>query len=684
MDQLNNRENARDVKVILLLAFIIFISAALRFYGIDWGLPHAYEEAMPLKRACEMWNWDSPENMSLNPQFFNYPSLILYIHFFGQGLLYLGMKLAGVVDSTLECQVLYVVDKTPFYLVGRGITAAFGVATIWVTYLLSRSILGRSWAMAACLLVAINTFHISRSQEIEVDIPLTFFAVLALWLAIRLVETPARKNYILAGLALGLATSTKYPGIILVFPLAAAHLIARGKTTRERPSKASSRKRESTWINFTLAMMLALFVFFASSPYILIDISTFLKHLSLEREHVRLGHFGLESLSAWQFYLNSITDRIMGWPMAVLALIGVICLAGVRRRAWALVIAAFIVPYFLVMISSSMVADRYLLPVLPSAVIFAVGMLGEIARSRYFTPIPRKLQIGVATAVVLLMAVPVFAGYPAHFARLKPDTRSLAKEWIEANIPGGSFILAEAYGPELFSPEILAELNPDLRKAVLERVADTPHYAVQPLFMFQVKPERSAVFYDISLYEVADIVITSSAVRSRYLAEPTRFQRQVAFYDSLETRFERLRSFHPHGGPSPILTIYRNPEHKIPFAGRGEEDEPPLLHHPPETATGLEELFCYNLGLNYEMFGYARQALKCYENGFRYPIRRNKIFQRLVLGKARCLVLLGRREETREFLEKAASLAPERAIREKFLRLRDGIQSRIREPQERD
>lgn len=654
----------------------MFLAAILRFYGIGWGLPQVYEEATPLMRAWEMWGWGPRKNLDLNPHFFNYPSLTLYIQFFGQGLLYLFMKLIGLVESTLDYRVLYVVEKTPFYLLGRSITTLFGIATIWMTYVLGRRTVGKGAALFAAFFLAINTVHISKCQVIEVDVPMAFFTMLTLYYAVRLLQNPAKRNYILAGLSLGVAVSTKYTGAFLVLPLMCAHILTRREAAQKSQSDATPRKQRTPWKRFYLALGMTLVALFATSPFIFLDASTFFQHFTLEQQHMEYGHFGLETTPTWLFYMHSLTNRLLGWPLLILSLSGFIYFVVVKRHGWALVLAAFLVPYGIAVLSWAMKADRYFLPLLPVTLLFSSAIFVECFRLRKLIQARPSRRIVLAAFAIVILVAPVLVKYPDHLQRLKPDTRTEAKKWIETKIPSGALFVVEHYGPQLFGSKNLWLLEPDVRKHILGQKTRPPIYAVQRIPLLQTKPERSAVYYDLSLYEIADFVLTSGAVRSRYLKEPSRFRSHVAFYDSLEVLLEKVYEFRPDGGTGPIVTIYKNPRQRIPFARRGSVQGPHVLKPSPSLEPRAEEFFYENLGLNYETFGYLEEALTSYELAFQYPIVKPAMHKNLVLGRTRCLMALGRSEEAVEFLRQAVESAPTRNAREFYRRARRQITSR--------
>jgi hypothetical protein len=342
--------------------------------------------------------------------------------------------------------------------------------------------------------------------------------------------------------------------------------------------------------------------------------------------------------------------------------------------------AAFLVPLLIAVSSWAMKADRYLLPILPISILLAAGTAAELFNVDILARASRARRIAAAVLIVTILGAPLVTAYPNHLRRLRPDTRSAAKEWIEENVHSGSFIVTEAYGPEIMGPHMLSSLSGDVRRAVLEKTAGRPNYAVQRIPMFQVKPERSEVFYDLSLYEAADAAITSGAVRSRHMREPNRFRRQMAFYDSLESRFQVVCEFSPGHWNGPAIIIYRNPRHKVPFGGRENVTGPRPLRHGTGSASGSEEFFYVDLGRNYEAFGHYSEAVASYELGLVYPVIRSEVRNSLILGKTRCLLALDKAGEAAEFLRTAAETATAEAYRARFLELRRQILSRARAP----
>src|SRR5262249_46936272 len=131
----------------ILIAALAAFALALRLYRLDWGLPGIFEEATPFWKAWDIWGWGPSRHFDLNPHFFTYPSLVVYLQMLGQALLYLALGLTGRIHSALDFRILYELDKTPFIIAGRSITAILGAATVMPVYALAWRAGGRAAAI---------------------------------------------------------------------------------------------------------------------------------------------------------------------------------------------------------------------------------------------------------------------------------------------------------------------------------------------------------------------------------------------------------------------------------------------------------------------------------------------------------------------------------------------------------
>jgi hypothetical protein len=654
-------------------AGLVLLALGLRLPGIDSGLPQVYEEAYPFKIAWGMWGWGPDRGLDLNPHWFRYPGLVVDLQFLGQGLLYLWLTATGAVHSVQDFRILHQLDKTPFYLMGRFLVALLGALTVLPVFHLTRRVAGQGAAVAAALLVAASPPLIAKSQVIEVDVPLTLFVAWGLLAAFDLAQGPTRRRAIVAGMVVGLAATAKYPGIVLFLPCLVALALGRraaGPSTGP-PGPRGPRSATVGWPEaigtVTLAFALTAFL---TSPYLFLDHRAALADLAVEREHMRLGHFGSDLGSTWRAYARDWCVAVAGWPLALASSAGLVAFLA-RRRSWALVAGSFVLAYAGLVSSFAMKADRYLLPLLPPACLFAAALVAElIDRVAPGQPVPLarrpaspagpvrgRARSAVAwVGATALLAQPALVALPGRLAGPRADSRTVALQWFEANVPPGAFVVSEPYGPPLTSPLELQAIDRDLLQPLL-RQRPPKVYAVVSLPMFQVNPDRSAAFYDPGLYRVADAFIVTGGARDRYRREPARFAAQLALYDTLESSWIKWREFPSRGGPGPEIVVYRNPAQPVPFAERRPLPGPPPVLR-PGPPTGGEAYFYYNVGLNYEMFGFAAPALDAYLEGLEFaavdPASGTGCAQRA----AQVLVRAGRTADAMGLLERAAAAAP--------------------------
>jgi len=638
------------------IASVLLVTVAVRMYGIGWGLPHVYEEARPLKTAWQMWGWGPDASLDLNPHFFNYPTLSIYVQFTGQAALYAGMRAARAVHSTGDFRVRYHSDPSPFYLLGRLINVIFGALTVLLLY----RIAGRSGpvghsglatalrprgGLVAALLLAVNLFHVSRTQMIEVDVPLTFFAVLTIAFSLALVDAPTRKRYALVGLAAGLAAATKYTGALLLFPIVAAHFIA----WRSSGVRGADRR------GLLLAGAVFAATFIAASPFVVADAAAFWKDFAAERSHMRLGHFGVDAQPAWLYYSVALGRRLASWPVLLLAAVGIVYTLAVKREAWSVVVAAFVVPYALAICSWAMMADRYALPLLPFLFLFAAVGLRVIVS---LVPDRPGWRPSTVAAMVVVLAAPVAFDLPGHLDRYKKDSRTRCLEWIEDNVPAGSFVVSEAYGPPLEGPIEYWQWPGDIRDRIFEAVTagGRPFLSYFEIPMFQVEWEQSAAFYDLRLYREADVLITTGAVRSRYSRDPGRFRDQVSFYGRMETAFDEVGRYEPEGtGPS--IVIYRRKTRRPPFSKRPVG--PPVELRPRGVLRPhWHGSYYYRMAVNCEAWGHMRQAIAGYEMALPFTEGDSEVYREVVYGVIRCLTLTGELDRALEFIDRVKARAP--------------------------
>jgi hypothetical protein len=528
----------------LLVGALLAVGALARLWGNDYGLPHSYhsDEGLIVNRAVRFHAGD------LDPRFFNWPSLYMYLLSAVYGAVF---GLRGVVEAFSQ-------DPTPFYLIGRTLTAVMGTATIGVLYALAARLYGVPVALLASLFLAVNLLHIRDSHYITTDVPLTFLITVALFFVFRYWRRGRTADVLAGGLFAGLAASMKYPGGLVLLPLALAHAL------RPSPPDAGWRRVAGPPLGWAAAAAVAGFL--VGTPYAVLTPVAFTRGVLSELREVHRVQFGNEAdLPGYLFHLLHSFPEGMGWALFGLGLGGV-ALAVARRGAREIILLAFPLPYFLVIGNWSSRFERYTLPLLPFFALFAALALVAVARAvrargERLNAARWQPGVGLALAAALLVTPEVVRIVHWHLLLARPDTRIVAGQWIEREIPTGARIAMEPYSPAV-------RVAPAMIRADRQRLGDgAAGQAVarqrfdrflasaaarddQGYWIYQLRP------YDVDrlMQNQIEYVVLSGFTYQRYQQACDRYAEACRFYQDLERRGTLVFAIEP-GVPGQPLWV---------------------------------------------------------------------------------------------------------------------------------
>ena len=420
------------------LAAVLAAGLALRTWGLGFGLPHTAarpDESLLVHRALAVAGGD------LNPGFFNYPSLHIYLLAGLYGLYYLLLRSMAEVSGAQDFLFRFLADPGGVWLLGRALTAAMGTATLVWVYRAARSIDGPAAGLAAAVLGAGAFLHVRDSHFLTVDVPAAFWAAGSFALALQHLGDGRRRILLAAAVLGGLSASTKYATALFLPALLAAAFLSPLPGPRWR----------------TAAAVLAAWglAFAAASPYVVLDPQAFWRDFSFEWRHFGRGH-GIDLGNGWLHHLTFSLRHGLGWPLLAASVAG-LCWFAARRRAGDLLILAGVVVYFLVAGAGASLFVRYVIPLVPLACVAAACALCRAAGG----------GMAATVAAGLLLAVPPTAASLAHDRLLaRTDTRVLAAAWIEENVEPGSTLAftGSSYGHPQLRPE-KAWIERQLREA---------------------------------------------------------------------------------------------------------------------------------------------------------------------------------------------------------------------------
>jgi hypothetical protein len=546
------------------IAAIVVLGVALRVAGMRQGLPDFVEEAVPFRWALAMWA--RPDGaVDWNPHHFIYPSLTIYLHLALQLLHATVGRWTGRYAGPADYHLAFQIDPTPMVLLARSLgIAADAVSLVLVARMGER--MRRGAGLVAALLLACSPIMIATSRAIYSDPIMLVLALAALERMQRYRAGSGIAPLLFVSALTGLSIGAKYPAVVLLLPLAWTLAAAHGMRGLLRVGP--------------IALLTAGGVFLASSPFVLLDRTQFLRDVGFDRVLASEGLLGASGApSGWHTLATLARD--LGPVAAVLALAGLVLALSRDRHlpgatATVLAGAAFFLPVAL----SPLRFERYLLGALPAAAL-STGLAVTSAASR----LSGRRRVFGGAVLVLAIGVPSLARALALAADTGVSTQRQALEWCTSHLDHDSLILTESYGPPLLTRQaaalaaesrLLSRASPAMRSRYLGRpwfslvripalVAGTCTVVLRPaggpvvdVPVFPHASDFNAVLYDPRLLAGVDYVITSSAMRARFTADRARYAVPCAFYDKLDSTAAVAARFDSRPGVSgPGIVIYR-------------------------------------------------------------------------------------------------------------------------------
>jgi hypothetical protein len=475
-----------DKLIYLLLVFC----AVLYFVGIWYGLPYFFvgDEPSLIGGALKMIQLKNPIP-ALNPSAFNilyYPPLIPYLLniFFAPvlGAIYL----MGHFTSLAAFQNYLILNPSVLILVARMMSVLFGVGLVFLIYKITKEIIKNSWAsLLGATIFGLSFYQFQMSHFARHWIYTAFFAALILYCAIKIYFTSASKNliqkeekdspinapsyaenntdrfwlwriacekkwYLFAGIAGGLSFGVSYVGIIYlvfvgwihffaplknisrfstrrIFSLRVWNPMLRASSLREftgSESLLNKIKSKNIWY-FILVFLILSFIFFIIYPQSFLAVSG--------------GGGASVANKSFGGFLSSIlqiaqTLFFMDPVISILGFLGIIYCLYKRKDGYFMYPAIFLIVIYPVLLYFMFHDEpRYVFLLMPIFGVFAAEIIWWIFSFKNVL-----VKYGIVLGAIIFSLV-MNIRYDLLLTR--SDTRILAKNWIEQNIPSGSSIL---------------------------------------------------------------------------------------------------------------------------------------------------------------------------------------------------------------------------------------------------
>jgi 4-amino-4-deoxy-L-arabinose transferase-like glycosyltransferase len=550
----------RSAKVWLGLAGVLAGALALRVWGIRQGLPFAYnadEADHFVPRAVAMFEHGLNPRYFANPPAFTYLLHYLFALWFGGG--------AGVKHA-------FEAHPSEVYTLARVSAAALGTLAVGLLYATGARLCGRGVGLLAAALQAVAFLPVFYAHLALNDVPTLAPLTLSLLGSAGVLRKGRLRDYLLAGVGLGLACASKYTAGIALAPLAAAaaaRYLEEAPRARAAPATGGvqggggvqgtgqvkgaeetpapvvhSVLRRRAVAGLALAAVAALGAFLVANPYALLDWSAFHHELvhqsSLSAE--AQGKLGAPRDGGLVYYLWALTWGL-GWAPALAALGGALTVWRRERRVgWLLVPAPLL--YLAFMGLQGRYFGRWLMPILPPlcllAALFSLQVSNALARRL------RRPALAVPFTALLvagLLAQGAVHSVHAGITLSRADTRNLTRAWMLAHVPAGAKIVVEPVAPGVWAApwrkyvSLQSRISSagTLAKGVIEEVGIEDY-------------ERTLAPALIGYYEAHGYcwVVSGSTESGRAFADSRAVPHAIAYYRALAAQGEVVFSASPY------------------------------------------------------------------------------------------------------------------------------------------
>ena len=432
-----------SLKNVLILEFILWFSVLLgiflRYVNLDWGSPYYFH---PDERNIIYSVTKLDLTTSLNPDFFAYGSLQIYLIYF-VGLIYEFTK-TGIINETIF--------KIPFetaVLTARNLSFFYSIVSILIGYLIAKKLnFSKEQKNILVLFLAFNTGLIQYAHFGTFESLLTLLCLLYCYFLLEFFQKKMRRYYIFSVVTFGLLISTKVStavfGVLLFLPL----LYIAFKFKKQRmPHNHYISFLKFGYYGFISIITIAS-IYALTNPFSILSFNNFQSSITYE-SRVALGSLdvfytgGFKETTPILYQFTRVYPFLINPLTTFLLVISIIYISMTFLRIKFKLSLTILIPLsflFLIFFSQAFMYvkwSRYYIPTIPFIyfVVLAVSQKMNKKMRNYFLAFV-YLSLVITIIQSLTFAVNTY---------LTKDTRVTADEWAVLNIPKDSPVISEIY-----------------------------------------------------------------------------------------------------------------------------------------------------------------------------------------------------------------------------------------------
>jgi hypothetical protein len=567
---------------LIALALIVLAGLVLRLWGIRWGLPYAYnldERSHFVPRAVAYFRESSLDpDYQLNPSgLIEWIAAVLWV-------------LKGGSDGVVKA---WTSDPGAVWTIARVASAVLSTAAIGLMYAAGARLFDRRVGLLAAAILAFAFLPTHYGHLALNDGPSLAATALALFAVAGIVRYGRRRDYAIAGAAIGLGFGVKYNTAFVGLPLltaAAIHALgrrpgdlrpgARGPYAPADPKavRAASRGTDGdpagrlphlrpAVLGLVLAAVAGAVAFFVADPYAVLRPAFFRDEFQHLSDYTKGGLLlGETQRSGYRYYAWSLT---WGFGIAPLLLCVVGGIRTLLRDRWQFLVLVPAPLIFLAYVGSQgRYFARYGMPVYPVLALLAaaggVWLAGLVLDRLRASGRLRTALAGVAVLAVLAQGLVLVVHNDVVLTR--EDTRSETRDWMVRNIPARTTIVVEPVVPrEWYADGAVVKdgSREGYRWERLTRTGEEKQALIRKYPKLRSNIRRAADFanYGFTLFpgmldfyrqKGACWIVSGSLQRGRVMNNPGRVPQAVRYYRALDRQADVTFESRAFDGPDAV------------------------------------------------------------------------------------------------------------------------------------
>ncbi len=411
----------------LLIVGLIIIGAVFRITNLAWGNPFYFH---PDERniAVSIDQLLFPNQM--NPHFFAYGSLPLYLSYF--------TAIGFNAIKTLKLQNDVSFEDAIFSI--RFFSALLSLLILPLLYKTGKILKNTLSGILAALLGTLSVGFIQFAHFGTYEMWITSFTLIVFFLSLLYIRTHKKKYLLGIGLILGILLAIKISNIILLSLLILVIIVE--QKSQQKISIMSSI------FPILITFIFSSTIFLVTNPYAFIDYTSFLGSINYESSvalgKIRVFYTG-EFLSAIPiiFPFLKIYPFLINPLVVIIFLLSFIYLLIITVKSKNVSYVLLIIFFLLLFLSQTFIFaqwTRYFVPTIPFIYLIIACALSDYVERRKL-----KSRMFIYFAVFFFITGFIFSYSYIKTVFLTPDSRITAAAWAKEHIPQNAKIISEAY-----------------------------------------------------------------------------------------------------------------------------------------------------------------------------------------------------------------------------------------------